>query len=299
MGRERRAGTRPALIPTRSLGGDKMEGRPVVAMTTVLVGTSAAVRALAREVTRLAPLEQPVLLLGERGSGRVGAARELHARSERAAQPFVVAKGSQWQSGIDNLARAAHRGTLCLENTGALGERERSQIAEVIDRRIARVVATTTDEGHHVFARDSDFARIVVPPLAARGEDLPALAKHIFDEARAGMAAAQARSMSSDLVERIARRRWPGNIAELEAAIEAMLRTASGPELVARDLERVTWGDGMPSRDPTFVAPVKLDEVIWLHIRDVLCRTAGNKTQAAKLLGVDPATLHRWIRRKE
>ena len=137
---------------------------------------------------------------------------------------------------------------------------------------------------------------IPVPPLRARCEDIPGLAEYFL--ARHGRALNPAiRGIAPDALECLQKYDWPGNVRELEGAIQRGLVLASGDAIMLSDLP----ADMRPA--PTSVGSIPwtgngtLEEVETFWIRHVLGRCGGNRTQAARQLGIDPSTL--WRKLKE
>lgn len=136
---------------------------------------------------------------------------------------------------------------------------------------------------------------ITVPPLRARREDIVGLAE--FFLARHGRALNPAiHGIAPEAVERLQAYDWPGNVRELEGVIQRALVLASGEVLALSDLpadmrpaaanlDSVPWSSG-----------ATLDEVEAAWMRHVLERCGGNRTQAARQLGIDPSTLWRKLK---
>jgi len=139
---------------------------------------------------------------------------------------------------------------------------------------------------------------IPVPPLRNRREDIPALAEYFL--ARHGRALnPNVRGIASETLERLVKYDWPGNVRELEGAIQRALVLAVGESLTQADLP----ADLRPA-PATFSAipwPVEatLEEVEAFWLRHVLDRCGGNRTQAARQLGIDPSTLWRKLKERE
>ena len=128
---------------------------------------------------------------------------------------------------------------------------------------------------------------IDLPPLRAHKEDIPALAEHFL----ARFAAAQGKAIAALAPEAMARLLafdWPGNVRELENVIERAVTLGDGPRLEAADIHlevvpppRAAAGDA-----PTLPPGWTLEEFEQAIIRDALRRANGNKSQAARLLGL-------------
>jgi len=144
-----------------------------------------------------------------------------------------------------------------------------------------------------------NVVRIDVPPLRARGNDILLLAQHFLDRT-AGETGKAVSGITAAAARRLSDYDWPGNVRELENAIERAVTLTKYEELVVDDLPEkirgyesqslVISGD-RPEEMPT------LDEVAHRYIRRVLRAVDGNKTRAAKILGLDRRTLYRRLDR--
>jgi len=125
-----------------------------------------------------------------------------------------------------------------------------------------------------------------IPPLRERKEDIPYLARHFVRKLSKDLGS-RVESISDGAIERLMEYHWPGNVRELENAIERSLVLASGEVLEAADIRldlapksRVGFSDGFLPEGMT------LDTYEQSIIREALNRANGNKSQAARLLGL-------------
>jgi len=183
------------------------------------------------------------------------------------------------------------------------------QAEEPFDARL--VVATNRDLSAEVEAgrfREDLFYRLAVielelPPLRARGHDVIALAQHFVRRYSARLGR-PVRTLSVEAAERLLGYAWPGNVRELENAIERGVTLCRTEELVPADLPRTLLrpaeepgGPEDPAllpRDDVASWP-KLDEIERRYVRKVLDALGGNKTLAARTLGLDRKTLYRKL----
>ncbi|NUP04440.1 MAG: sigma-54-dependent Fis family transcriptional regulator [Polyangiaceae bacterium] len=143
-----------------------------------------------------------------------------------------------------------------------------------------------------------DVVRIGLPPLRARGNDVLLLAQKFLGQ----FAAAHRRPverLSPGAAEKLIAYAWPGNVRELANCMERSVALARFNEIAVEDLpERVR---NAASRKPVVEAPGATDEILPLaeierrYVLAVLDTVSGNKTEAARLLGLDRATLYRWL----
>ncbi len=226
--------------------------------------------------------------------------------------------------GRDGLFAEASGGTLFLDELGDMPATLQAKLLRVLQDGEVRAVGA--DRGYRVDVRviaatnrdleerirtgqfradlfyRLDVIPIVVPPLRARPEDLPALVAHFFDRARMRNPHATVERLAPDVVPLLARYAWPGNVRELENLIERLTVFGGSRELSAADIARsVPYLIGDPEierYEPPRERRATLREVEAEYVAWVLERCAHNKTKAAQQLGIDPSTLHRWLRQK-
>jgi transcriptional regulator with PAS, ATPase and Fis domain len=215
----------------------------------------------------------------------------------------------------------AHGGTLFLDEIGEMGAAMQAKLLRVlqegevmpvggkspvqVDVRFVsathRDLAALIREGR--FREDLFYrinvARIDVPPLRERREDIPALVDH-FLSVLAQEEAQPKRSIEPDALRRLVAHDWPGNVRELQHQILRLSAFVRRSVLTLRDVERYTdlppW-EG--SRAPAG-APLPVDSLEALERKQILLaleRAGGNKTRAADLLGINRATLFRKLKR--
>ena len=269
-----------------------------------LAGRSAAMARIRDQVFRAAHSTNPVLVLGEPGTGRQLVARAIHYASPRAEGAFVpVACGripahrfEREVLGASGLLAAAGRGTLFLADVHLLDPDSQGRLARALTEvRECRVMASgptdlaargTAGRFRPELLARLEATRIDVPALRDRREDVAPLAEHFL--ARAVAPGAGAPAVDAEAQAFLEQHDWPGNVAELEA----VLRRFEGTRLTATDLP-LHLRPGMATAP---AAPRTLAEWELEHIRQVLETVGGNKTRAAAILGIDRKTLRQKLR---
>ena len=135
--------------------------------------------------------------------------------------------------------------------------------------------------------------RIDLPPLEERRDDIPLLVRHFlrrFNE-KNGLSV----TIDPAAVQRMQQLRWPGNVRELENTVNRLAIFAPTGEITLADVESETQRS--PQEDevpvPSAVAPDRLMEMERQHILQILQQTGGNRSEAARRLGIERKTLYR------
>jgi transcriptional regulator with GAF, ATPase, and Fis domain len=297
-----------------------------------IVGASDAMQEVYRRIDLVAATELPVLIVGETGTGKELVSRLIHARGPRAGREFVATNCAGVAetlletelfghergafTGADRarpgLFELAHRGTLFLDEIGDMSPRMQADLLRVIEsgevRRVGgrhtlrvdvRVVAAThrdLDEMQRRGEFRSDlFYRLNVltmrlPPLRDRIEDVPLLVSELL--ARFTPRERAAPAVSERAMGRLLSHSWPGNVRELQNVLRrlsvldvAAIDEHDLPEEILKPPARRRAGSLRRAED------------------DAVCRAldaaGGNKTEAARILGVDRKTLYAKLRRIE
>jgi DNA-binding NtrC family response regulator len=214
----------------------------------------------------------------------------------------------------------ANGGTLFLDEIGELPLELQSKLLRALqERRVrpvganesipfdARLVAATnrdldTEAAEGRFRRDLFYrvnvVQLEMPPLRARGNDILVLAQHFLARA-ADRSGKRVDGLVRAAAEKLLGYDWPGNVRELENCIESAVALAEHDHITLDDLpERLRAHH--PSQlvvgtDPNDL--VSLAELEKRYVRRVLAAVGGNKTQAARILGVERRTLYRKLER--
>ncbi len=301
-----------------------------------LVGDSPAWRLLLEQLPRVAASGLPVLLLGETGTGKELVSRAIHALSSRRRQPFVAqncgatpdtlieselfghARGSFTGAVSDRpgLFEAAEGGTLLLDEIGdaspllqmkllrVLQEGEAKRIGEAKSRRVdVRILAAThqpleSSVGRGGFRTDLFFrlaaVRLRLPSLRERGRDVVVLARHFLSRAAARVGAPPP-ELAPELVDRLMRYRWPGNVRELANGCAFAVSVAGARARVgAEHWPDAPFAEAVAEGTDLHAETRALEE---RRLRETLRRTHGNKTQAARALGLSRQGLLKKLRR--
>jgi DNA-binding NtrC family response regulator len=299
---------------------------------TEMIGSSPQMVDIYKIVSRVAPTDATVLIEGDTGTGKELIARMIHHHSDRAAQPFVAVdcasitpslleselfgamRGAFTGADRDRLGvfEAANHGTVLLDEIGDVDPNFQITLLRFLqDREIRpvgaprakpvdiRVVAATNrdlrklvDDGK--FREDLWFRlnviRILVPPLRERRGDVGLLAQHFLKKYN-GRYGQQSRLTKSGL-KAMTGYTWPGNVRQLQHLMERLsILAPEGRIDDAAVREAIEAGETREHATET-LADTEIEQ-----IRRVLAATGGNKSRAAKVLGIERKTLYRKLER--
>jgi len=300
---------------------------PAAAWFEDILGATPKMREVFDTLTQVAKTDATVLLQGESGTGKELAARAIHARSGRVRGPFVAIncgaipetlleselfgseRGAYTGAHMQRKGKLelAHGGTLLLDEIGEMSlglqvkllrflqerrlERVGGRTPITVDTRV--IAATNKDLKTEIAAarfREDVYYRISVvvvtmPPLRERSEDIVLLANSFLRRSCEQQRRKLRFSLSA--IEAITRHRWPGNIRELENAVERAVIMGRGRFIEPKDLaiEAAPESTGVSLRD----ARNRTERQVLV---EALSRCQGNISHAARELGVSRPAIH-------
>jgi two-component system, NtrC family, response regulator len=294
-----------------------------------IIGDSKAVRDAIGLARKVAPTDTTVLITGETGTGKEVFAQAIHQASARAGKQFLALncaafgkeilesemfghKAGAYTGAVKDakgLFEEAHHGTIFLDEIGEMSLELQSKLLRVLEtgefikvgdtkptRVDVRIIAAThqdlgaeMEQGRFrsdLYYRLSVFA-VHLPPLREHREDIALLVRFFIP----GLALKVGKRITGCTPEYIAALEghgFPGNIRELKNLIERSLILEEGPELTVGSLPAEIRGRGVLG-----VSEFSLAGAEKVQIQRVLLHTHGNKTEAARLLGIALTTLYR------
>jgi DNA-binding NtrC family response regulator len=291
-----------------------------------IVGRSPAMQEVFATISRVAPTRGTVLLAGESGVGKDLIARAIHFHSPRRDRPFVKINCTALPENLMEselfgyekgaftgavTAKAgkfeqADTGTVMLDEIGdvpaaiqvkllrVLQERELERLGSNKTRHIdVRVIAATNVDLRRALEngtfREDLYYRLNVlpvdiPPLRHRKEDIPYLAEHFAR--KVGKDVGRECVVTQSALDRLLTWDWPGNVRELENVIERSIVMCAKARLEASDIRIDTTRARPPQTTSVLPEGMNLEEYEQSIIREALKRAGGNKSQAARLLGI-------------
>ncbi len=299
---------------------------------TEMIGYSAVMIDLYKTIAKVAGTDATVLLEGETGTGKEMVARMLHRMSDRRDQTFQpvdcvsiapslleselfgAVKGAYTGADRDRqgMFEAANKGTVFLDEIGDIDLSFQPKLLRFLQERQVRpvgssrvhkvdvriVAATHRDIAKLVeqekFREDLWFrlnvVRIEIPPLRERSGDVEHLARFFLNlyNGRYGL---QTRITETGMAE-LANYTWPGNVRQLQHIIERLTILAPASRIDAHEVR-----NAIEATEPRDHASETLADAETDQIRRVLAATSGNKSRAARILGIERKTLYRKLER--
>ena len=308
-----------------------------------IIGKSRPMTRLFQLLETVAPTNSTILVTGDTGTGKEVVAQAIHHNSPRRAHRFVALNCSAipetlleaelfghvrgaFTGAVGNRQgrlEQAHKGTLFLDEVGTMSVALQMKLLRVLQEREFERVGdshTTKVDVRVIAATNSDLAKLVaegqfredlfyrlnvipvqLPPLRERKEDIPLLVQHFLGK----FAPERSLTVAQEAMRRLMAYQWPGNVRQLENAVErAVAFTAGRSQIDVDDLP----AEVQQAQDTTAASAVTLPEegldldafvgnIERELIQRSLERTGGNKGQAARLLNLKRTTLVEKIKR--
>jgi len=299
---------------------------------TEMIASSGPMVDIYKMISLVAPKDTTVLVEGETGTGKELLARMIHRYSKRADQPFVAVdcgaiaptlieselfgavRGAYTGSERDRIGvfEAANHGTILLDEIGEvdqsfqlkllrfLQEREIRPVGAPRSKQIDVRVLAATNRDLHKLVQEGKFRedlwyrlaviRIKMPPLRERHGDVPLLAQHFVERSnnRFGTSA----KLTESGVKTLNEYTWPGNVRQMQHLIERLCIVASNGRI-----DEFAVRESIFSMQPDEASTESLADTEADQIRKVLSAAGGNKSRAAKILGIERKTLYRKLER--
>jgi DNA-binding NtrC family response regulator len=298
-----------------------------------LVGESAPMQRLYRLIARVASSKHPVLLLGERGSGKSAVAHAIHSQGLFPERQFlmvdcVVAGAALAESEVFGLGSGRSKdgspagppGTLFLREVWAMPPIVQARLVRALQERDiramdgeraglgeARIIAASSRDldvavQQGTFRRDLyvrlNVVSLQLPALRDRKEDLIHLVEHFL--VKAGASKGMRYSINAEATDALMSQDWPGNVAELKDCLEYAVAAGAGPVLRMEDLPlKPQRSEAAPEGSATSAQGSKilpLAEVEKQTILRTLERLNGDKVMTARMLGIGKTTLYRKLK---
>ena len=301
----------------------KSLGPGLPAAVTEALGQSEPFLEFQERLSRVAPVSRPVLLIGERGTGKELAAARLHYLSNRWQAPMVALNCAALSP---SLFESADGGTLFLDEIGNIPLEVQEKILRVVEYNVfervgssesvevdVRIIAATNADlsdlvRKNVFKQDLldrlSFEVLFLPPLRERKEDIALLAAHFAGRMALELGWKETPFFSEEAVRILEKHTWPGNIRELKNVVErAVYRSDSAiiNDIDVRPFEcpyrqmlpspnQESPRDEMQAPYPKALLSLPLKAAVWELKRTLLEKAMRkakyNQKNAARILGL-------------
>lgn len=300
-----------------------------------LIGESLPMREVYRMIAKAAPTKSTVLIYGETGTGKELVARAIHFTSSRRKRPFIKVNCAAlpeelleselfgYEKGAftgatekkEGRFELAHTGTLLLDEISetspgfqakllrVLQEEEFERVGGIKTIKIdVRVIATTNIDPRKAVEkgklREDLYYRlnvipIYLPSLRERKEDIPLLVRYFLKKYNR-QNGRKIKGVTPECLKMMNRYQWPGNIRELENAIQRAVVISEGEFIHPKDLFLKI---DQESASYFSLEDVTLEEMEKRLIQHTLQKVGGNRTKAAKILGVSVRTIRNKVKR--
>ena len=302
-----------------------------------IIGQSEAMQKVYQMVQKVAPRDATVLIRGESGTGKELIAQAIHQLSTRANGPFIDVncaalpetlleselfgheKGAFTGAEKQKKGRfeLADGGTIFLDEIGEISSATQVKLLRVLQNKtimrvggeinipvnVRTIAATNSDleammkEGtfrEDLYYRLNVFP-IYLPPLRERKEDIPDLITHFLKKNHQ-----PDDKIDPKVITALMNYHWPGNVRELENIIERMIILAGDDPITPDFLPPQIQGFSPTSTSVSLDIPeqgISIDQVEWQLIQNALKKAGGNKSKAAKLLGITRRKLYSMMER--
>ncbi len=299
---------------------------------TDMIGSSAGMMEIFKTIAKVAPTTATVLIEGETGTGKELIARMVHRYSQRTDKPFVAVdcgaitpslleselfgamRGAFTGADRDRIGvfEAANQGTVFLDEIGEIDQAFQLKLLRFLQEHEVRPVGAArskpvdvrivaaTNKSLRKMAEEKRFREdllfrlnvvtITMPPLRERRGDIPLLAQTFL--VRYNERYAQTAEIKESGLKAFNSYLWPGNVRQLQHMMERLVILAPQGKIDEAAVREAIHA--MDNREQTSesLADAESDQ-----IRKVLVAVGGNKTHAAKLLGIERKTLYRKLER--
>lgn len=263
-------------------------------------------------IRRVAPLDVPVLIRGDKGTGKEFTARAIHERSKRRNKPFISISCSDIHENalerelfgdtkqLGNL-KYAEGGTVLLKEIEKLPSRLQSKISELLNKRTidVRLLFSTSVEfkpllaaglfSEELYNKIASFV-IYLPPVKKRGEDKMILARYFLN--RFSKEIGCNKRFSEEAVHAINTYDWPGNVKEIINKIRRAVIVSKDDTVTPNDM-----GLSIPSEGAVLSIRAVRDEIEKQKLIEALSKFNNNISKAAKAMGISRPTVYKMKRK--
>lgn len=290
---------------------------PAPAQKPVLDGSSEVIATLLQNAAAIAQSDAPTLIEGEVGTGKARLAQHIHDNSSRADKPLVtIGCATLTLALLPELFKRAEGGTLVFDELAELPVETQPHLLPLLSADNAPRIVATSSRSLRVAANTGALrpdlyytlavARLTIPPLRERPEDIPAIAAALLRKAAKAEGHGFDR-LDDATLDILTAYPWPGNVRELSNAIRAASLFNSGPLLLPEHLPEEVRNPMRPEpeipsgpHDLSTLIGQPMSEVERIVIEATIEAQGGSVPAAARILELSPSTIYRkretWLK---
>jgi DNA-binding NtrC family response regulator len=297
-----------------------------------IIGAESGLKGVIDIVRKVALRDTSVLITGESGTGKEVIAKAIHANSARKEKRFMAINcGALPANVLEGILEASDGGTLFLDEVGNLPmnmqqtllrflqEHEFMRLGDTQPIKVdTRIISATNSDLKQAMQdgsfRDDLFYRLNVvnihlPPLRERRQDLPLLVSHFIRQNNAKFGTS-VKGLTPEAMQLVYAFDWPGNIRQMENIIEACMTMLDDGRIELETLQQFLYPDAgvnahIDTSPHSTASQASVDAEYSLalaefeteYLRTLLQKTGGNVEEAAKIAGMNMATIYRKLKK--
>ena len=280
---------------------------------------SGAMGSLDIEIRSLTGLRQPILILGEPGTGKEQIAKYLYLHSALSNRPFVVincasVSDKDWDFLLNhyNSPLSASGNTVYFQNLESMPEQWASAILSAIEetglsRRVRLLFSCAVHENAAVPGTARSFSErlgcltLNLPSLRSRSDEIPSLASLYLSNLNAELGK-QISGFEPRAIEMLRQYNWPNNYTQFKNVLRSLAALSNGPyirsttvaELLAKE-RKLRSTASLRTAEPAAAGTRTLEEIISEAVQQAVAAHSGNRAAAARQLGISRTTLWRYL----
>jgi two-component system response regulator AtoC len=310
-----------AILSAQAISKEFQRSRSFLRQEEKIIGSTPEIEKVYETIEKVAQSDSNVLITGEEGVGKDVVARLLHDKSDRRTSPLVRAYLSACPpseqieklfggSDKEGWFQLAEKGTLYLDEIGALSADAQAKLVEVLGQSVPCRIVSSTDFNllekveKGLFRKDLFYTLNVipihVPPLRERTQDIEPLVDH-FIRVFSKKFQKNVKGIADEALLVLIQAPWPGNIRELENVIEFAVNISDGPIITKNHLPPQLFGSPYSPKSQWNESQVdvlkqKVDSLEKEAIVNALKSSQGDVLRASQKLGVPPSLLEDKVR---
>ncbi len=291
--------------------------------TNSFYSLSGAMGPMETEIRSLSGVRQPILILGEPGTGKEQIAKYLYLHSALSNRPFVVInctavseKGWDFLLNHYNSPLSASGNTIYFQNLESMPEQWAAAILSAIEetglsRRIRLLFSCAVREGAAVPDNARSFSErlgcltLNLPSLRSRSDEIPSLASLYLSNLNTELGK-QISGFEPRAIEMLRQYTWPNNYTQFKNLLRSLAALTNGPyirsaavaELLAKE-RKLRAASAVQTPEPSAGTVRTLDDIIGEAVQQAVAAHAGNRAAAARQLGISRTTLWRYLSKLE